>query len=183
LQGKSTFQQELHIMPANSLACLGIFKDFSESERKEIMALAKPIEVSKGEQIITQGKLTPNLWFIIEGKCQISRRTEAGCVLNLTELEPFTHFGEMSFFHTAPHSADVIALTDMKLLKLSREDFNKLCASGSPVAFKLVLNCVEQLASRLRHTDQWITELVCKENHQPTPSEWTNFRELIFKGA
>ena len=103
--------------------------------------------------------------------------------LKLTELEPFTHFGEMSFFHNAPHSADVIALTDMKLLRLSRAEFDKLCASGSPVAIKLMLNCIEQLANRLRSTDQWITELVCKENHKPTPSEWTNFRELIFKGA
>jgi CRP/FNR family transcriptional regulator, cyclic AMP receptor protein len=170
-------------MPADSLACLAIFKDFTDAERSEIMALAQPVEVSKGERIITQGKQTPNLWFIIEGKCQITRRTEAGSQLKLAELEPFTHFGEMSFFHAAQHSADVIALTDMKLLRLSRENFDKLCASGSPVALKLALNCVQQLANRLRSTDQWITELVCKENHQPTPSEWTNFRELIFKGA
>ena len=44
----------------------------------EIMALAEPMEVSKGEQIITQGKQTPNLWFIVEGKCQITRRDRIG---------------------------------------------------------------------------------------------------------
>jgi CRP-like cAMP-binding protein len=170
-------------MPANSLSCLAIFKDLSEAECRQIMSLAQPVEVRAGDRIITQGKQTPNLWFIVEGKCQITRRTEAGAELKLAELEPFSHFGEMSFFHEAPHSADVTALTDMKLLRLSRADFDKLCTSGSPVAMKLVLNCVFQLANRLRSTDQWITELVCKENHKPTPSEWTNFRELIFKGA
>jgi CRP/FNR family transcriptional regulator, cyclic AMP receptor protein len=170
-------------MKPDAFSCLSIFKDLTDAERAEIMALAEPVEVAKGEQIITQGKQVPNLWFIVEGKCQVTRRTESGCQLNLTELEAYTHFGEMSFFHDAPHSADVIALTDMKLLRLSRTAFNKLCASGSPVALKLTLNCIQQLANRLRSTDQWITELVCKENHQPTPSEWTNFRELIFKGA
>lgn len=170
-------------MPADSLDSLAIFNNFTDVERHHLLALAQPVEVSQGERIITQGKQTPALWFIIEGKCQVSRRTESGNDLKLAVLEPFTHFGEMSFFHTYPHSADVIALTDMKLLRLSRTDFNKLCEAGSPVAFKLVINCVEQLANRLRSTDQWITELVCKENHQPTPSEWTNFRELIFKGG
>lgn len=147
------------------------------------MSLAESVEARQGERIITQGKQTPSLWFIIEGRCQITRRTETGCQLKLAELEPFTHFGEMSFFHTAPHSADVAALTDMKLLRLSREAFDKLVAAQSPLALKLALNCVQQLANRLRSTDQWITELVCKENHQPTPSEWTSFRELIFKGG
>ncbi len=170
-------------MPADSLACLSIFKDFSDAERTEIMSLAEAVEVPPGERIITQGQQKPNLWFIIQGKCQVTRHTDAGRQLKLTELEPFHYFGEMSFFHDAPQSADVIALTDMKLLRLSRADFDKLYKSGSPVAFKLVLNCVQQLANRLRSTDQWITDLVCKENHQPSVSEWTNFRELIFKGS
>lgn len=170
-------------MPASSLSCLAIFNNLSEAECQQIMSLAQPLEVRAGEQIITQGKQTPNLWFIVEGRCQITRKTESGCELKLAELEPFSHFGEMSFFHEAPHSANVTALTDMKLLRLSRADFDKLCTTGSPVAMKLVLNCVYQLANRLRSTDQWITELVCQENHKPTPSEWTEFRELIFKGV
>lgn len=170
-------------MPPNSLDELRIFQDLTEDERSEIMALARAVEVRKGEQIITQGHHKQNLWFILEGRCQITRRTESGCQLNLAELEPFTHFGEMSFFHPAPHSADVVALTDMKLLKLAREDFDKLAATGCCSALKLVVNCVRVLAERLRRTDQWITELECKENHKPTPSEWTEFRKLIFKGG
>lgn len=170
-------------MNNDSFSCLSIFKHLTDKERAEIMALAEPVEILKGERIITQGKQVPNLWFIVEGKCQITRHTESGCPLNLAELDACTHFGEMSFFHDAPHSADVIALTDMKLLRLSRAAFDKLCKTDSRLALKLTLNCVHQLAIRLRSTDQWITELVCKENHKPTPSEWTNFREQIFKGV
>jgi CRP/FNR family transcriptional regulator, cyclic AMP receptor protein len=170
-------------MTTDSFSCLAIFKNLTDTERAEIMALAEPVEVPRGERIIIQGKHTPSLWFIVEGKCQVTRRTESGCQLNLSELEACSHFGEMSFFHDAPHSADVIALTDTKLLRLSRAAFDKLCSGDSAVALKLTLNCIHQLANRLRSTDQWITELVCKEDHHPTASEWTNFRELIFKGA
>jgi len=169
-------------MPNNSLAELPIFNGMSTAEVKEALACAHPVEIGAGEQIINQGQLVPNLWFIREGRCEVKRRTDAGCELKLAELGPYTQFGEMSFFHTDPHSANVIALTDMKLLKMAREDYDQLSDDGNPIAFKLAINSLEQLAERLRRTDQWITDLVCKEGHQPTASEWTSFRMLISRG-
>jgi len=169
-------------MSDDPLAKLPIFSGMSEKEIQAALACTHPEEIDAGEKIITQGKLVPNLWFIREGRCEIKRHTEGGCNLKLAELGPDTQFGEMSFFHAAPHSADVIALTQMKLLRLAREDYDQLCAEGNPIAFKLAINSLEQLADRLRRTDQWITDLVCKEDHQPTPTEWTSFRKLIFRG-
>ena len=169
-------------MTNDSLAELTIFQGMDDAEREQLLAIAEPIHVGAGEQIITQGKMVRNLWFILSGRCEVTRRTDSGCQLNLAELGPFVQFGEMSFFHAAPHSADVVALTEMELLRLAREDYDALADAGNPVAFKLALNSLEQLANRLRRTDEWITELVCKENHQPTPSEWTTFRKLIFRG-
>jgi len=169
-------------MSHESLAALPIFNGMSKEEIQESLSCTQSVEIEIGERIITQGKLVQNLWFIREGRCEVKRRTEAGCELRLAELGPDTQFGEMSFFHSAPHSADVVALTEMKLLRLSRKDYDRLCADDNPIAFKLALNSLEQLADRLRRTDQWITDLVCKENHQPTPSEWTSFRKLIFRG-
>ncbi|MGI9429171.1 MAG: Crp/Fnr family transcriptional regulator [Bythopirellula sp.] len=169
-------------MNSESLARLPIFHGMSEQERDEALALGQLVEVDAGEHIITQGKMVRNLWFIREGECEVTRRTEGGCEFNLAKLGPNSQFGEMSFFHAAPHSADVVALTDMKLVSLSRENYDALLASGNPVAFKLALNSLEQLAERLRRTDEWITNLVCGENHKPSPSEWTAFRDLIFRG-
>ena len=169
-------------MGEDPLAKLPIFSGMTEDEIQAALACTHAVEISAGEQIISQGKHVPNLWFIREGRCEIKRRTDAGCEFKLAELGPSSQFGEMSFFHSSPHSANVIALTDMKLLKMAREDYDQLCADGNPIAFKFAINSLEQMAERLRRTDQWITDLVCKENHQPTPTEWTSFRKLIFKG-
>lgn len=169
-------------MTNESLANLTIFQGMSDQERDQVLDLAQRVQIGPGEQIITQGKMVRNLWFILSGRCEVTRRTESGCQLKLAELGPFSQFGEMSFFHAAPHSADVQAMTEMELVRLAREDYDRLVADGNPVAFRLALNALEQLADRLRRTDQWITELVCKENHKPTASEWTTFRELIFRG-
>jgi len=169
-------------MTNDLLAQLPIFHGMSDDQRNELLAMGQRVTVDAGERIITQGKLIQNLWFILSGECEVRRSTDAGCVIKLATLEPPMQFGEMSFFHAAPHSADVIALTDMELLRLGREDFDTLCATDNPVVFKLALNSLQQLADRLRRTDEWITNLVCDENHQPTPSEWTTFREIIFRG-
>ncbi len=169
-------------MSDDSLAKLPIFNDMSSVEIRESLACANLVEIDAGETIISQGKLVPNLWFIREGRCQVKRRTNAGCELILAELGPGTQFGEMSFFHPAPHSADVVSLTKMKLLSLARSDFDRLSNEGNPIAFKLAINSLEQLSERLRRTDQWITELVCEEDHRPTASEWMSFREIIFRG-
>jgi len=166
----------------DSLSGLPIFQGMSDAERGELLAVGHRIEVSAGEHIITQGKMVRNLWFILEGECEVTRRTESGSQLNLAKLEPNTQFGEMSFFHAAPHSADVIALTDTQLLRLARDDYDTLVAAGNPVAFKLAMNSLEQLSDRLRRTDEWITNLVCGGTQKPTPSEWTSFREIIFRG-
>ncbi len=170
-------------MSNGALANLPIFSGMCDQERKEALGMAKQVEVKRGEFIIRQGNLVQNLWFILAGNCQVTCRTEAGCQVNLDELGPGIQFGEMSFFHEAPHSADVIALTDMELLCLSREDYDRLCVRKNPIAFKLALNSLSQLSNRLRRTDQWITNLVCNEDHHPTPSEWTSFREIVFRGG
>ncbi len=168
-------------MTDDSLAELPIFRGMSAEQRNEALSMAQHVEVGTGEKIISQGGMEQNLWFSLSGHCVVKRLTSDGNELKLAELGPRSQFGEMSFFHASPNSADVIATTDMKLLRLSREDYDRLCESGNPVAFKLALNSLEQLSERLRRTDQWITDLVTQENHQPTVSEWTSFRELVFR--
>jgi CRP-like cAMP-binding protein len=170
------------MMSVDSLANLPIFQGMSAAEREEVMALGRPVQVAAGEHVITQGKMFRNLWFIRSGECEVTRRTDKGCQLNLAKLGPNAQFGEMSFFHPAPHSADVIALTDLELVRLAHQDYQALLDAGNPVAYKIAFNSLKQLAERLRRTDEWVTNLVCDEQHQPTPSEWASFSEILFRG-
>jgi len=170
-------------MTNDTLAQLPIFQGMTDAERAELLGRCHRVDVSANEHIITQGKMLRNLWFILEGDCEVTRRTDSGCQINLATLGPNTQFGEMSFFHAAPHSADVIARTNMQLLRLAREDYDALVSECNPVVFKIAMNSLEQLSERLRKTDEWITNLVCGEDHKPTPNEWMSFREILFRGV
>ena len=52
-----------------------------------------------------------------------------------------------------------MAKLPVKLLSISRPDYDDLIRDGVAAAYKLAYNVVEDVASRLRRMDEWIAEL------------------------
>ena len=100
----------------------------------------------------------------------------------LAVLKPYSHFGEMSFFSPAPHSASVRAQTAVMALGIDRRDYDDLIRQGIWAGYKLAYNTVQALADRLRQMDEWVAELAA---HNPTGervAEWSTFRDKLFNG-
>ena len=142
-----------------------------------------------GEKVIEQGKRSQHLWVVLEGSCEVMHDSHHDGGVVLAELETLSLFGEMSFFSPAPHSANVIAKTPVKLLSISRSDYDDMIRDGMTAAYKLAYNVVETLALKLRHMDEWITELSASHEAPPTVDskpeklpEWRQFRNKLFNG-
>jgi CRP/FNR family cyclic AMP-dependent transcriptional regulator len=141
-----------------------------------------------GEKVIEQGKRSQYLWILLEGRCEVVKESHHDGAVVLAVLEPFSLFGEMSFFSPAPHSANVVAKTPVKLLSIARPDYDDLIEDGVGAAYKLAYNVVETVAGKLRRMDEWITEL--SANHEAPPMagkqeklpEWREFRNKLFDG-
>lgn len=172
-------------IPDDVLAALPIFHDMTEGERAELCDIAHVCDYQPGEVVLRQGETGQHLWIVLSGRCRVARSVNSGvgCVIDLAELGPRDQFGEMSFFHTAPHSASIEALSPFKLLRIDRTDYDRLIAAGSIAAHKLALNCVDDLADRLRRMDEWVTDLLCKQDNKNNASEWTRFREKLFSNS
>jgi CRP-like cAMP-binding protein len=172
-------------IPDDILAALPIFHAMSDDQRAELAKIAHRCEYQPGEVVLAQGESSQNLWIVLSGRCRVARSVNSGVgrVIDLAELGPRDQFGEMSFFHAAPHSASIEALTPLKLLRIDRADYDRLVAAGSIGAHKLALNCVDDLADRLRRMDEWVTDLLCKSANQQDASEWTRFREKLFSNS
>src|SRR5262245_47161633 len=97
----------LHHIPA--------FRHLNESECRQLAEIAKDRTFEPGQKVLEQGTTSQHLWIVLEGKCQVMRKS-ATDELELANLEPYSLFGEMSFFSPAPHSATVVAKTPVKLL-------------------------------------------------------------------
>lgn len=172
-----------------------LFQGFNDTEVRQVAEIAQFKEFAPGEVIIRQGQRSQELWVLLEGKCDVIKLTgedkPRGDAVLLAVLDPYSHFGEMSFFHSAPHSASVLAKTDVKLIKIIRGDYEELIQEGCRAAYKLAYNTVQCLAERLRKMDEWVTDLL---NHATPNSrspntelgeaeahvqEWTDFREKM----
>jgi CRP-like cAMP-binding protein len=167
---------------ADRLAQLTLFASFSPDEVRQFAEIAVLREFQPDEVVLHQGRKSQNLWIVLEGRCEVVLDSPNGDeAIVLAELDHGDHFGEMSFFHAAPHSANVRAKTPVKLLRITRTDYDKLVQCDSSAAFKLAYNTVESLASRLRRMDDWVAELLLADDGRPEP-EWNRLRENVFSG-
>ncbi len=163
---------------------LPIFQGMTDAQRQQIIDISSTMEFAPGEVVLRQGKSSQNLLVVLEGHCQVVKEvgeTRRSSFV-LAEFGPHDHFGDMSFFRAAPHSASVRAVTSVKLLRIQRKDYDVLLKEESLAAYKLAFNILDELADRLRRMDGWVTELLCDDQQARNVSEWSSFREKLFKG-
>ena len=77
----------------------------------------------------------------------------------VTTFEPGDHFGEISLLDKLPRSATVMAITDCKLLTITRKNFIELLHRDENLAVKLLWNMNLEFAKRLRASTQAISGL------------------------
>ncbi len=182
----------------DQLAQMSIFAGLSDEQRRQIVEIATTVEFSPGETILRQGDSGRNLWIVVEGQCEVTRAvTHQGSngqdcgndgddAIVLAELGPYSQFGEMSFFHAAPHSASVKAKTPVTLLRVEKQQFDRLVEDQCWAAYMLAENIIHQLAERLRRMDEWVADLLAEETPQAAApkeqvvAEWHSFREKLF---
>jgi CRP/FNR family transcriptional regulator, cyclic AMP receptor protein len=168
------------------LRSVPLFNSLNETECRQIAEVIQMHSFAAGDTVIRQGESSRNLWVMLDGTCEVSKRLlpddpDSESVL-LATIEPYQHFGEMSFFHPAPHSADVRAKTNVKVLRISHVDYQDLIAEGVWAAYKLAYNVVQGLAERMRRMDDWVTDLMLRQKEAVTQAEWSEFREKLFSG-
>ena len=171
-------------VPLATLQQVPILRGLDDEEYRRLAQVARLEEFPRGCEVLRQGAACQNLWVMLEGECEVVKQLTDGAgtrEIVLATLRPYENFGEMSFFQAAPHSAAVRARGPVKLLRLAREDYEKLLEHGNGAAYKLAYNTVHSLADRLRRMDDWVATLVAENTKKKPPAEWAHFREQLLK--
>ncbi len=79
-----------------------------------------------GDVIVEQGGEGDYYYIISEGRCKVTRKAPNGQDLPLAELIDGDAFGEEALLSNEPRNATVRAVTDSKLMRLSKQDFEEL---------------------------------------------------------
>jgi CRP/FNR family transcriptional regulator, cyclic AMP receptor protein len=172
------------VVTSQLLASVPLLRNFNETERRQMADIAFVKHFAPGEIVVRQGEDSQILWVVVEGKCEVVKYWDHGASesIVLAVLEPYSHFGEMSFFSPAPHSASVRAQTEVTALGINRRDYDDLIRQGIWAGYKLAYNSVGAMADRLRKMDQWVAELAAHSTPGERVPEWSTFRDKLFNG-
>ncbi len=164
----------------NNLEC-PIFFDMTPEECRHVLELIETEKFTQGETILCEGLSVQILWVIVRGQCEVIKSKNGNSNRVLACLEPGAVFGEMSFFQSAPHSATVRAMTDVEVMRLSREKYNQLSEVCPAAAFKIAANTVVVLAERLRRMDVFTGDVIRGGSGGAVQlHEWQQFRAKLY---
>ena len=156
-----------------------LFDGLPLAQQKELAGLLHRESFGPGRTILAEGEQTRNLWVVGDGTCEVVKTPPGGVERSLAELGPGAVFGEMSFFHPAPHAATVRASTAVTTLRLPFDRYEELERTCPRAAYGITRAIAVVLSERLRRMDRWTAELLGKYPPQRS-EEWSAFRAKLY---
>lgn len=138
---------------ASITARLDDLKLGSAFEGKEVGILAgylRETAFPAGTVIIQEGRRATSLAFIESGVVTIQKEDLGAPERHIIDLTRDAVIGEIAFFDNEPRSATVVARTNVRLLVMTREDFDALAGEHPQLAIKLLFYIGRVLSRRLR---------------------------------
>jgi CRP-like cAMP-binding protein len=134
-----------------------LFVGCSTAELGKIATLTTEYDAKAGQVLTERGDPGLEFFIIVAGEATATRQG-----VHLATLGPGSFFGELALLDGGTRTATVVADTDMRLLVLSRGEFNGLTQLAPTVSSKMLV----ELGARLRSAD---------EKLNPTPVLGTGF--------
>jgi len=130
------------------------FRFLSDSELEKLENASIIQDFSAEETIIKQGELNQSFYAIIEGtvKVTVDETTNKDayiCTIGSGEI-----FGEAGMFMEVKRTANVICLTDTKLLKITRESMIDFIKKHPTSGNKILMLIIYSLLKKLREVNQ-----------------------------
>jgi CRP-like cAMP-binding protein len=130
---------------ADVLESIELFRACTKKELDEISRITYDTEVPEGAVLCVEGDKGLEFFIIVDGRALVTRRGVEIC-----ELGPGQFFGEMALLDGGPRVAEVRAITPMRVLVLSRQEFEQLLEQVPRVSRRILT----AMGGRLRHVDR-----------------------------
>jgi CRP-like cAMP-binding protein len=119
-------------------------------------------EYEKGQIILLEESMGETFFIITRGTVKVTRLSDDGREVILAILGESDFFGEMSLLDGEGRSANIVVNENAEVMTLSRRDFLE-CLESYP---KIAIALLEELAVRLRKSDQQIESLSLSDSEQ-----------------
>ena len=126
--------------------------EFSYPQLKKLAACMDVHKVPKEKLLFYEGDRTGYLVLVIKGQVHVVKFNSQREPKRIATLGPGKTIGEMTLIDGEPRSASVITATDVTLMVMTLDQFNRLVNEWPGVAVILVLKIAKLMSQYLRQT-------------------------------
>lgn len=122
------------------LSKVPLFAGLRPSDLDELAMNSEEVDVATGRELAREGEPGEEFFAIVTGRVGIDRGGE-----HVRDLGPGDYFGEMALLSKRPRSASATALTDSRLVVLTRAQFLSLLAIHPAIQEAVLEVCGQRL--------------------------------------
>jgi CRP-like cAMP-binding protein len=123
---------------AEALKKVPIFSDLSDKELRFLAERALPIRAEAGKLIFSEGQPCEGLYVVESGAVKVYKSSADGREQVLTIEGPGGSIAELPVFDGGNYPASAAAVSETRLLFVSKRDFQALCLQHPEVALKVL---------------------------------------------
>ena len=130
---------------AHSLSKIPLFYGLSDEELEAVLGICNPATYADNEIIFNEGDPSHSMYIILSGEVDITS-FKAGLIYTLRSCDIF---GEIGLITQKTRSANAIAQSNCKLLRIDHIDFNFLLGKQPRISAIMMKNISSNLANHL----------------------------------
>ncbi len=130
-----------------------LFSEFTTEEIDEFIELCDASSASAGEVIVRQDDMGDCMYVLVSGEASVVHHS-GGRDIDLATLKEGDFFGELALVDEGPRSADVCAVTDCVLLRITQAVISAVAGVYPTAAFKFLIAIGRIMVTRLRKSNQ-----------------------------
>jgi CRP-like cAMP-binding protein len=132
-----------------------ILEDLDEDEQRRLLRGGTVIDCAVGDRIITTGTVGSEVFVVLGGLVEVRLPGQSSPV---AVLDTGQVFGEIAFITDITRTADVVALTEARVLVLSKATLKRMMATAPALAAKVMFNLSRVLCERLVTSNRRLAE-------------------------
>ena len=154
---KQAMREEFEGMDAEDIRKLiqdfPLIKGLSQKHVSALVAISRRESFEQDDVLIQQGSVEHDLFVILRGRAKVTMSNHADEAVGMADVGVGETLGEVSLLIDAPHSASVIAMGPMEVMRITRQGLASLMASDPELAARMWHRLAQLLGDRLRDSN------------------------------
>jgi CRP-like cAMP-binding protein len=141
------------VLKPGHLRRLKVLSDLTDEQLTVFMGLIEIVSIKPNRIIVRSHECGDCMYLMLTGSVRVSQTIDQRETM-LAVLEAGDFFGEMCLIDESVRSADVVAVSESQLLKISKDAFQDVIVSRPDIAARFLLAVMRVVSGRMRKMDK-----------------------------